>query len=337
MIRTAVVGCGYWGPNLVRNFYEIPGSRLLICCDQNAQKLEPMQLRYPTVKCTTDFDEVLNSEADAVAIATPIRTHHELASRALRAGKHVFVEKPLAFSYQQCLELVEISERQGKVLMVGHTFEYNPAVRKLKEIVDRGEVGAVRYVYSSRVNLGQVRADENALWNLAPHDISIFLYLLGSVPVRISARGRGYLNPAIEDVAFLYMEFPSGVIAHTHVSWLDPSKIRKMTVVGSEKMVIYDDMDSEGKLRIYDKGVVDLGQVYGEFHVKLRAGDILIPKLDQREPLRIECEHFLECIRKGLRPQSDGLSGARVVRILEAAQISMREGGREIALDQVRQ
>lgn len=330
MIRVAVVGCGYWGPNLVRNFFEIPQCELIWCCDKNAEMLDGISRRYPTLKCTTDFEEVLDSDVDAVSIATPIRTHYGLARQALEAGKHTLVEKPLAYSYEECLELVELSERARKVLMVGHTFEYNPAVHKLKEIVDSGELGDIRYIYSSRVNLGQVRSDVNALWNLAPHDISIYLYLLGTMPVQLSARGKGFLNPEVEDVAFLYLEFDGGVIAHTHVSWLDPSKIRRMTVVGSEKMVVYDDMDPEGKIRVYDKGVIELGEIYGEFHIKLRAGDITIPRLDMREPLRVECEHFLHCIETGETPRSDGRSGARVVKILEYAQHSMRNNGKEI-------
>lgn len=340
MVNVGVIGCGYWGPNLVRNFVELPEATLLVCCDPREERLRFIQQRYPALDVTTDHRELLaRRDLDAVIIATPIATHFPLVKEALLADKHVLVEKPLVLEAAHGEELVRIARERSRVLMVGHTFEYNPAVNKLKDILDDGELGDVYYVYSHRVNLGQVRGDVNALWNLAPHDISILIYLLGAFPTKVACRGKCYLQAGIEDVAFLVMEFPNGEMAHIHVSWLDPSKLRKMTLVGSKKMVVYDDMDSEAKIRIYDKGVSQIsggagtGEVYGEFHVRLRAGDIFIPKIEMSEPLKNECLHFVSSIENGTQPRSDGESGLRVVKILEAAQQSLRNGGVEVSVD----
>jgi len=245
------------------------------------------------------------------------------------AGKHVLVEKPLALSSGEAEELISVAERQKKVLMVGHTFEYNPAVLKIKELLGDGQIGHVYYAYSTRVNLGRVQQDLNALWSIAPHDVSILLFLLGEMPLEVSARGISHLSEGVEDVVFFTMFFPGNVLAHVHASWLDPSKVRRLTLVGSKKMVIYDDLASEGKVRVYDKGVLKAGngRVYGEFQYKLHSGDIHIPKIDMTEPLHNECAHFIDCIRQGKRPRTDGENGLRVVKVLEAVQRSLEQRG----------
>jgi predicted dehydrogenase len=280
------------------------------------------------------FAEVLaDSTVDAVAIATPARTHYELASAAIEAGKHVFIEKPLAMSVGEAAALIALAERQDVRLMVGHVFEYNPAVHFIRQAMQAGELGDIFYMYSRRVNLGRVQSDVNALWSIAPHDISIALYLLGGLPEAVSCQGASCLNGGVEDVIFLTLHFPGNLLCHIHVSWLDPSKVRELTVVGSRKMIVYDDVSAEGKVRIYDKGVYRKGDpIYGEFQYRLHTGDILIPRIDMREPLQLECAHFVECIRSGRRPQTDGENGLRVVAVLEAGQRSLDMGGQKIPL-----
>ena len=332
-VNVALVGCGYWGPNLARNFYQLPGARLVTCCDLDERNLEQMQRLYP-MRVTQDYDSVLaDSSVEAVALATPAGSHYTLARAALLAGKHLLVEKPLTMSSAEAESLIDLARQQGRILMVGHVFEYNPAVLKIKELIEGGQIGQVYYLYSNRVNLGRVQSDVNALWNIAPHDVSISLYLLDVMPVEVSARGAAYLNGRVEDVVFLTMQFPEGVMAHVQVSWLDPSKVRRMTVVGSERMIVYDDVASEGKVKIYDKGVYRKGDpIYGEFQYKLHSGDIHIPKIEMTEPLRNECAHFVECVLAGARPRTDGESGLRVVRVLEAAQESLNQGGQSVRL-----
>lgn len=333
VVNVALVGCGYWGPNLARNFYQLPNARLVACCDLDERNLERMQRLYPA-RVTQDYDSVLaDPSIEAVALATPAGSHHTLARAALLAGKHLLVEKPLTMNSAEAESLIDLARQQGRILMVGHVFEYNPAVLKIKELIDRGQIGQVYYLYSNRVNLGRVQSDVNALWNIAPHDVSISLYLLDVMPLEVSARGAAYLNGCVEDVVFLTMQFPEGVMAHVQVSWLDPSKVRRMTVVGSERMIVYDDVASEGKVKIYDKGVYRKGDpIYGEFQYKLHSGDIYIPKIEMTEPLRNECAHFVECVLTGARPLTDGESGLRVVRVLEAAQESLRHGGETVRL-----
>jgi predicted dehydrogenase len=330
-VNVAVLGCGYWGPNLIRNFLKLPRARLALCCDLNPATLEKVRRQYPGVETTTDPGQVLaNPAIEAVAIATPARTHFEVARECLLAGKHVLVEKPLALNVSHAEELVCLARARGRVLMVGHTFEYNAAVRRLKRYIDEGDLGRVYYVYSTRVNLGQVRDDVNAMWNLGPHDFSILIYLLGAMPLRVSARGSSFLQAGIEDVVFADLEFPGGVMAHVHLSWLDPSKVRRMTVVGEEKMVVYDDVDNEAPLKLYDKAITRLvppDGAFGEFHLRLRAGDILIPRLELREPLEAECADFVESIASGTPPQTDGENGLRVVKVLAAAQASLHAQG----------
>jgi predicted dehydrogenase len=334
-ISVALIGFGYWGPNLARNFYQLPTSKLAAVCDQDMSRLAEVERLYPMSRTKTKYRELLTDPSiEGVVIATPAQTHYTLAQEALLAGKHVLVEKPLAMDSTQAEELIEIAARQNKILMVGHIFEYNPAVHKIKELISGGQIGGLYYIYSTRVNLGRVQSDLNALWSITPHDISILIYLLEAMPLEVSARGASYLNKSVEDVVFVSLLFPQGVIAQVHGSWLDPSKVRRMTVVGSKKMIIYDDVDDEGKVKVYEKGVYQKGDdIYGEFQYKLHSGDIYIPKIDMTEPLRNECAHFIECIQKGKRPLTDGENGLRVVKVLEAAQKSLENRGTVMQID----
>lgn len=328
-LRVGVVGLGYWGPKIVRNFYELPGADLRWAVDLDAGRLARVTGQYPTVRGTSSFDELLDSDVEAVVVSTPVRTHYGLAKRALLAGKHVLVEKPLTASSAEAEELVHLSERQGLTLMVGHTFEYNPAVRLLREIVASGEIGDVYYVDAARLNLGLFQSDINVLWDLAPHDVSILLYILQCAPIAVSARGFASVNPDVHDVAYIEARFPRNIHAHLHVSWLDPCKVRRVTVVGSKKMVVYNDVQESEKIRIYDKGVDRPYETdrFHDFHLAYRYGGMEAPHIPFEEPLRNQCDHFLECIRAGTRPQSDGRSGLRVVRILEQADQSLQHGG----------
>lgn len=331
MINFGLIGVGYWGPNLARNLNGTENGTLKWICDSNSGAIKKMAAGYPSVSTTSDPEEFLRaSDLDAVVIATPAGTHFDLARKCLTAGKHVLVEKPLAMSGVECDELIDIAESKGLKLMVGHTFLYSPPVLRLKELLGSGEVGDVYYAYSTRANLGQIRKDVNAMWNLAPHDVAIMLYLFGAAPVSVSAKGITRIQPGIEDVVFMYLDFPGNITAHIHVSWLDPGKVRKLTLVGSKKMVVYDDVNTDAKIQIMDKGVTRVANgaesfsSFGEFQLLLRAGDVLIPKIPATEPLKIECQHFADCIISNERPLTDGIHGKQVVRILEAAQESMR-------------
>jgi predicted dehydrogenase len=329
-IGVACVGAGYWGPNLIRNVAECDDARLVAICDLDEARLATVGRRYPAVELRKDVDAVLaDDRVQAVVLATPASSHHDLAVAAMRAGKDVLVEKPLAMTVAACRDIVRCAEETGRILMVGHTFMFNAAVRKIRELVENGELGDVLYVYSSRVNLGRIRQDVNALWNVAPHDVSIVNHVLGSRPTRVRAMGRAYLQPGIEDVVFAIFEYPGGAVAHVHSSWLDPSKVRRTTFVGSQKMVVYDDIESEGKVKIYDKGVrrTTAEAEYGEFQLRLHSGDIHIPKITFTEPLAEECRHFLSCVRSRSRPVTDGRQGVDVVAALEAAQKSIVAGG----------
>ncbi len=332
-IRVAVVGLGYWGPNLARNFERLPDTELAYCCDLVAENLEKARAQFPGAVVTGDLDEVLaDAGLDAVVIATPAPTHYSLGKRVLEAGKHALIEKPLALRAADAEDLVATAAAKRRLLMVGHLLEYHPGVRKVKELLEAGELGRPFYVYANRLNLGKVRADENALWSLGPHDISVINYLTGEEPEEVSARGECYLQDDVEDVVFGYIRYPSGMIGHLHVSWLDPHKSRKITVVGAEKMVVFDDMEAERKVTVYDRGATTTRtkfETYGEF-VTLHFGDIHIPKIDNEEPLRIECRHFVDCIREGRPPLSDGRDGLNVVRVLEAMDRSLRDGGRPV-------
>src|ERR671923_2115774 len=322
-VRVGVVGLGYWGPNLARNFAALPGSEVRWLCDADPEALLRAGAAHRGPGTTTDLDEVLaDPEVDAVAVATPVPTHAELAARVLEAGKHCFVEKPLAQASVDAERVVEVAQAAGRLLMVGHLLEYHPGVRKLKEIADSGDLGEIHYIYSNRLNLGKLRADENALWSLGAHDVSVVLYLAGGEePMECEARGESYMRAGIEDVVFCFLRFPSGLAAHLHLSWLDPHKERRFTVVGSRRMATFDDMDPERKVTIYDKGFDESAEPYG-FYVA-RSGDVWCPRIPNIEPLRVECEHFVECVRRGETPRSDGASGLRVVRVLERLQRSL--------------
>jgi predicted dehydrogenase len=322
MVRVGVVGLGYWGPNLARNFDALATCELSWCCDELPAARERLAERYPRVRFTGRLDDLLEDPAlDAVALATPVPEHGPLARRVLEAGKHCFVEKPLAGSLADAERAVAAASAAGRVLMVGHLLEYHPGVRKLKEAVDSGELGDIHYIYSNRLNLGQLRADENALWSLGAHDISVVLHLAGEEPYELAARGESYMRPGVEDVVFAYLRFPSGLAAHLHLSWLDPHKERRFTIVGSRRMATFDDMELERKVTIYDKGFDERVASYGEYIT--RSGDIRSPQVSNAEPLRLECEHFVDCVREGRAPLSDGESGLRVVRVLAGLQSAL--------------
>jgi len=318
-VRVGVVGLGYWGPNLARNFAALPGCELAWLCDASEAARERVAPTFPGARLTGELDDLLADPAlDAVALATPVPAHAELAERVLRAGKHCFVEKPLAQSVADAERVVAAGEEAGRVLMVGHLLVFHPAVTRLKEIARSGELGDIHYIYSNRLNLGKLRADENALWSLGAHDVSVVLHLAEEEPSEVEARGESYMRPGIEDVVFCFLRFPSGLAAHLHLSWLDPHKERRFTIVGSRRMAAFDDMELERKVTIYDKGFDEDASSYGEYIT--RSGDIWSPRIPNREPLRLECEHFVRCVAEGRTPLTDGHAGLRVVRVLEALQ-----------------
>jgi predicted dehydrogenase len=334
MVGIAVVGAGRWGRNLVRNFESADEAELLYICDSNQQTRAAMAAQYPRATVTGEYEDLLEDDrVDGVVVSVDAPLHHRFAKAALEAGKHTYVEKPMTLRTEDSQDLVDLAAARGLKLMVGHLLEYHPAVAYLKRMVDAGEVGTPLYLYFQRVNLGVVRKDENAWWSLAPHDISVACHLFEAEPVSVSASGQAYLQRGVEDVVFANIKFADGRMAHIHVSWLDPHKIRKVTVVGSEKMVVFDDMEASEKIRIYDKGAEISGGVdnYAEA-IALRLGDIVIPKLPALEPLRLECQHFVDCIREDRTPLSDGHDGMRVGKVLEAGDESLRRDGELIRL-----
>jgi len=335
MITIGQVGLGHWGPNVLRNFMAVPGSRVKACCDLDEQALDKVRTSYPGMETTNDYDDLLDDpELDAIVVTASARVHYSLAKAALEHNKHVFVEKPLALHVGEGRELVSLARARGLCLMVGHLLLYHPAVVRLKTYIEQGELGEIRYIYSQRLNLGQVRRDENALWSLAPHDISVALHLLDREPVSVTAQGRDFLRPGVHDLVFLTMSFGDGSLANCHVSWLDPHKVRRLTVVGSEKMAVFDDMAPREKLRIFDQGV-DFPQVgYNDLHT-LRFGDIYIPRIDMREPLYLECQHFVTCVEHGRTPLTGGENGLAVLQVLASAQQSLDEGGQPVPLANV--
>jgi predicted dehydrogenase len=318
-LRVGVVGLGYWGPNLARNFHSLPQAELVWCCDASQDARERVAPVVPGTRMTDRLEDLLDDKSlEAIVIATPVPTHAELAVHVLQAGKHCFVEKPLARSVADAERAVQAAQQAQCTLMVGHLLEYHPGVRKLKQLADSGELGDIRYIYGNRLNLGKLRADENALWSLGAHDVSVLLHLVEEEPCEVSARGESYVRDGVEDVVFCFLRFPSGIAAHLHLSWLDPHKERRFTIVGSKRMATFDDMAIERKLTVYDKGFDEDAQSYGEYIT--RSGDIHSPHIPNLEPLRLECEHFVEAIRTATPPRSDGHSGLRVVRVLEALQ-----------------
>jgi len=331
-VRLGVVGLNYWGPNLARNFARLEGCELRWLCDLDEALLERARNIHPGARLTTRHEDLLGDpDLDAVVIATSVPTHAALTRAALEADKHAFVEKPLALTAADAREVSELADARGRILMVDHLLVHHPGVQAVKRLVDDGELGRVLYLYGNRQNLGIVRPDENALWSLGPHDISVMLWLAGEHPVEIAASGECYLQPGVEDIVFGLVRFPSGVLGHLHLSWLDPHKMRRMTVVGSERMVVFDDMETERKVTIYDKAAVPRTETYGEY-IQVRSGEIRIPKIPGTEPLRLVCEHFVECVAEGRRPLSDGRAGVAVVEVLEAMSESLRDAGRPVLL-----
>jgi len=335
-VRVGQIGLGYWGPNLLRNLLTVCEAQVVGVADLDQRRLAEVTQNGARFAGTCDYRELLaRPDIDAVVVATPATTHAQLVEEALLAGKHVLVETPLTTGVEQGERLVELADTQRRVLMVGHTFLYNAAVRRLKEYIDAGALGDVLYLSSQRLNLGRVRGDVNALWNFAPHDVSILLYVLGRSPSEVSARGFAYLQEGVEDVVFMTLTFPGNVGAHVHISWLDPHKVRRMTVVGNRKMVVYDDTSSDARLTLYDRGVDRIPTAdsprdfksFADFQLRLRSGDVTIPALPFPEPLRTECQHFIDCIVRGETPLTDGRHGLEVVKVLAATQRSMDRGG----------
>ncbi len=334
-LRIGAIGAGYWGPNLIRNFVEIPGAEMVAIADLQQDQIDRMRERFPQVgRSTTDYRDLFDMDLDAVVIATPPATHCEIASDCLRNGLHVLVEKPITLNSEDAKDLIRIAAENDRVLMVGHTFEFNPAVRALKAMIDDGEIGDIYYIDAVRASLGLFQTKANVVWDLAPHDISIIRYLTGEEPISVSSRGQACVQEGIEDVAYTTMTFPNNVLAHLRTSWLDPSKTRRITVVGSKKMVIYDDVEPLEKLKVYDKGVKAIRRTdtFGEFSFAYHYGDVIIPYVRFEEPLRVQIGHFLECIREGKQPQTDGYNGLRVVQIVEAAQRSLQNGGDSVRI-----
>ncbi|MFT5142523.1 MAG: putative dehydrogenase [Thalassolituus oleivorans] len=329
-VGLAQVGIGYWGKNLLRNFAALEGVDMVMACDQREDVLARVAETHPATQTTSIYEDLLRSDqVDAIVIATETPQHAPLARLALEAGKHVFVEKPMAQSVENARELVRLSEEKDLRLMVGHLLLYHPAFRYVEDLIKSGEMGDVYYIYSQRVNLGIIRSQENAFESLAPHDLSVALQLMGARPVAVTASGQAYLQPGVHDVVFATVHFEGGKMAHLHTSWLDPHKIRKVTVVGSRKMAVIDDVEASEKVRLYDKGVDIATAGYADYAqaMTLRSGDIHIPKINMAEPLKLECEHFIDCIRTGQTPRSDGRNGLAVVEIMAAASRSLASGG----------
>jgi predicted dehydrogenase len=324
-IRLGVIGCGYWGPNLIRNFVEFPGSEVVAAADLDSSRLDTIKTRYNSIITTTHYPDLFDMHLDAVIVATPPATHYAIGRDCLEHGLHTLVEKPMTLNRLDAERLVDLAAQKGLILMVGHTFEYNAAVRTLRQIIASGTLGDIYYVDAIRVNLGLFQRHSNVIWDLAPHDISILRYILGAEPVQVSANGSAHILPNVVDLAYINLEFPNNITAHVHVSWLNPSKVRQITVVGSQKMLVYDDVEPLEKIRIYDKGVDKLPytESFGDFQLSYRYGDITIPHINFTEPLRNECQHFVESIIHGTQPQSSGYVGLQVVKILEMAEQSL--------------
>ncbi|MCM8778383.1 MAG: Gfo/Idh/MocA family oxidoreductase [Candidatus Omnitrophica bacterium] len=333
-INLAIIGLGHWGPNFVRIFSQIPEVNLISICDTERGKL--MQVKnlyhYNHLKSYTDYKKLLkDKELDAVVISTPASTHYRISKDSLLSNKHVLVEKPIALKVDEAKELIELSKKRKKILMVGHTFLYNPAVRKIKELIKEGELGRIYYIHCRRTNLGPIRRDVNAIWDLAPHDISIINYLLEAQPKEVSCYAQRFLAHKLEDVGFIILKYPKNILVHIHVSWLDPKKIREMTIIGSKKMLVFDDTDLNEPIRIYDKGVMQKKYEkpyysFDEFQTIIRDGEVTIPKVNMQEPLKIECQHFVDCINNDEASLSDGCNGLENLKILEAIEKSLRLG-----------
>lgn len=333
MTKLAVIGAGYWGPNLIRDFLKINPELVHAVCERSDARRTFIAKTYPQLRFFDDYSTILKgNDIDGVAIVVQPALHYEIAREALLNGKHVFVEKPLAITNNECKELIRLAEDRGLILMVGHLFEYNAAVRKVKEIIDAGTLGDIYHLYSERTDLGTVKADVNAMWNIAPHDVSIMIYWLGQEPRRVSARGYCYLQEGVEDVVHMAMEFPSGINAEIYVNWLSPKRVRCTTIVGSKNMVIYDELSPDGKVKVIKNELCANGFDQKKDKYVKKKGETVIPEIEDYEPLYLECKHFVECIEKGLRPLTDGENGRRVVKVLETAQESLKRGGQAIAI-----
>lgn len=328
MVNLAVVGYGYWGPNLVRNFNEISDCKLVYVCDLNDEKLRLVKAKYSHIRATKNYKEVVqDQEIDGVVLSTPVSTHFSLAKEALRNGKHVLVEKPLCTTVKDAEFLVNLVEQKKKILMVSHTFLYSPPVIKIKELISRKIVGKIYYIDSSRVNLGLFQPDVSVLWDLGPHDISIILYWLEQMPIEVACQGKSYVRKEIEEVAFITTYFPDGTAVHIHISWLAPCKLRRTVIVGSKRMIVYDDTEPVEKVKIYNQGVAKNPESFGEFQLTYRSGDIVSPHLEAVEPLKMECLDFIRAIETGEKTKSDGQNGLRIVKVLEAAEKSLKNKG----------
>jgi predicted dehydrogenase len=327
-IRVGVIGCGYWGPNLIRNFVELKDSDVVIVADLDSSRLNTIKTRYNGIITTMNYRDLFKMSLDAVVVATPPSSHYAIARDCLEHGLHTLIEKPMTLNRRDAESLVELAAQKNLTLMAGHTFEYNAAVRTLKEIIDSGALGKIYYVDAVRVNLGLFQSQSSVIWDLAPHDVSILRYILGAEPIHVSACGSACILPGVYDLAYIYLQFPNNIMAHVHVSWLNPNKVRQITIVGSEKMLVYDDVEPLEKIRIYDKGVEKLPytDTFGDFQLSYRYGDITIPHINFTEPLRIECQHFIDSIVSGTPPQSSGYDGLQVVKILELAERSLNSG-----------
>lgn len=334
-VRVAVVGCGYWGPNLVRTFLELPDASVVAVADQDPTRLEFVRVRHPHIEhFLTELDQLFALDLDAVVVSTPPETHHAITFECLKRGLDVLVEKPLATDAEEALELVELAEANDRILLVGHIGVYSPAVQALKEMIDGGDLGQIRYVDAVRTGLGLFHPSLNVVWDLAPHDVSILLYLLGRAPMSVSTRGVGCVREDVEDVAYMTVMFEDGILAHSRMSWLDPAKTRRFTVIGSEKMVVYDDLEALEKVKVYDKRVnaIRRTDTFGEYQFSYHYGSVVSPYIHFEEPLRLEAIHFLDCVRTRNRPRTDGRNGLEVVQVIEAAQASLQDGGAPVQM-----
>jgi predicted dehydrogenase len=327
----AIIGCGYWGINHVRVFSELPESRVVVVCDRRTDRLQEVGRRFPGVELTAEVDDALRLDGvDATVVCTEATSHYRVARRCLATGRHVLTEKPMTTAVAEAEELIALAESRGVTLMVGHTFLYNPGIRKVKTYIKQAEVGQVYYLYARRTNLGPIRKDVNALWDLAPHDVSIFNYLLDGVPEWVNAVGARILRNSREDVGFISLGYPDGIVGHVHVSWADPNKVREVVVVGSNKRIVFNDLSTLERVRVFEKGVAPApseASSYGEYHFLTRDGDIISPKIEVSEPLKNQCSHFLQCVTQGSCPLTDGREGLEVVRVMEAVDRSIERKG----------
>lgn len=339
MVKFGVIGCGHWGPNFVRNLSQLPGASVWGACDIDRHRLKHIKAVYPFVEAFTDYKKILdNWTVDAVVISTPAKTHYHLAKEALKKRKHVLVEKPISLDLGHAEELIDLAKRMKRILMVGHTFMYNHAVRKVREIIKGGRLGRVYYLHSKRTNLGPLRNDVSAMGDLAPHDISIFSYILGAHPTAVTARGQYYLQRGKEDVTFITLNYPKKIMANIHVSWLDPRKVREITVVGSKRMVVFDDLNRDEPVKLYDKKVVRKRyesdyNTFKEFQMLIKEKGVTVPKVKAEEPMKVECKHFLKCIHSNKIPLSDGTNGLSVLKTLIAIQESIDKKGKCVRVD----